>query len=135
MKLNRNTPYLLSTITSFAIIIISLIPIPEVKPLHEVPLADKWVHFVMYGGLALCLWFDWYMKNGTERTKPITLLTAFIYPIALGGLMELGQAYLTTCRSGDIVDFYANSIGALLGLVIGITVVKHIVKRIQNRGR
>ena len=133
MKLNRNTPYLLSTITSFAIIIISLIPIPEVKPLHEVPLADKWVHFVMYGGLALCLWFDWYMKNGTERTKPISLLIAFVYPIVLGGLMELGQAYLTTCRSGDMIDFYANTIGAFLGLVLGTTVVRQISKRTRTK--
>ncbi|MBQ8736352.1 MAG: VanZ family protein [Bacteroidaceae bacterium] len=133
MKLNRNTPYLLSTITSFAIIIISLIPIPEVKPLHEVPLADKWVHFVMYGGLALCLWFDWYMKNGTERLQPISLLIAFVYPIVLGGLMELGQAYLTTCRSGDMIDFYANTIGAFLGLVLGTTVVRQISKRTRTK--
>ncbi len=133
MKLNRNTPYLLSTITSFAIIIISLIPIPEVKPLHEVPLADKWVHFVMYGGLALCLWFDWYMKNGTDRLQPISLLIAFVYPIVLGGLMELGQAYLTTCRSGDMIDFYANTIGAFLGLVLGTTVVRQISKRTRTK--
>lgn len=133
MKLNRNTPYLLSTITSFAIIIISLIPIPEVKPLQEVPLADKWVHFVMYGGLALCLWFDWYMKNGTDRLQPISLLIAFVYPIVLGGLMELGQAYLTTCRSGDMIDFYANTIGAFLGLVLGTTVVRQISKRTRTK--
>ena len=133
MKLNRNTPYLLSTITSFAIIIISLIPIPEVKPLHEVPLADKWVHFVMYGGLALCLWFDWYMKNGTDRLQPKSLLIAFVYPIVLGGLMELGQAYLTTCRSGDMIDFYANTIGAFLGLVLGTTVVRQISKRRRTK--
>lgn len=133
MKLKRNTPYLLSTVASFAIIVISLIPIPEVKPLHEVPLADKWVHFVMYGGLALCLWFDWYMKNGTDRLQPISLLIAFVYPIVLGGLMELGQAYLTTCRSGDMIDFYANTIGAFLGLVLGTTVVRYISKRTRTK--
>jgi VanZ family protein len=133
MKLKRNTPYLLSTVASFAIIVISLIPIPEVKPLQEVPLADKWVHFVMYGGLALCLWFDWYMKNGPDKIKPISLLIAFVYPIVLGGLMELGQAYLTTCRSGDMIDFYANTIGAFLGLVLGTTVVRYISKRTRTK--
>ena len=133
MKLKRNTTYLLSTVASFAIIVISLIPIPEVKPLQEVPLADKWVHFVMYGGLALCLWFDWFMKNGTDRVQPISLLIAFVYPIVLGGLMELGQAYLTTCRSGDMIDFYANTIGAFLGLVLGTTVVRYISKRTRTK--
>jgi VanZ family protein len=41
-----------------------------------------------------------------------------LYAVLLGGLMELVQAYLTTCRSGDWIDFEADAIGAVLGVAI-----------------
>ena len=34
--------------------------------------------------------------------------------------MELAQAYLTTYRSGDWWDFVANSIGVVIGVVLGL---------------
>ena len=52
------------------------------------------------------------------------LLWIVLFPIALGGLMELGQAYLTTCRNGDVIDFIANSIGVLIALPIGLFLMK-----------
>jgi hypothetical protein len=39
--------------------------------------------------------------------------------ILLGGLVELGQAYCTTTRSGEWLDFWADSIGVLLGNLLG----------------
>ena len=56
MKLVRN--YLFTTIVSVAIVVLSTIPIPENPPLGDVPLIDKWVHFVMYAGLSLVMWVD-----------------------------------------------------------------------------
>ena len=53
MKLVRN--YLFTTIVSVAIVVLSTIPIPENPPLGDVPLIDKWVHFVMYAGLSLVM--------------------------------------------------------------------------------
>jgi VanZ family protein len=35
----------------------------------------------------------------------------------MGGMIELAQAYLTTCRSGEWADLLANSIGVVLGNV------------------
>ena len=37
----------------------------------------------------------------------------------MGILIELAQAYLTTCRSGDWFDAVCNSIGVLLGSLAG----------------
>ena len=45
-------------------------------------------------------------------------LVIFIVASVYGGLMELGQAYLTTSRHGDWLDVYANSFGALCAFVI-----------------
>ena len=44
-------------------------------------------------------------------------------------LVELAQAYLTTCRSGDWVDAMCNSIGVLLGAIIGKTVICIVERR------
>jgi VanZ family protein len=33
----------------------------------------------------------------------------------MGGMIELAQAYLTTCRSGEWLDLLANSIGVVIG--------------------
>ncbi len=48
------------------------------------------------------------------------LIGGVLYPIIMGGLIELAQAYLTTCRSGDIYDFFCNSLGVVLGCIIGL---------------
>ena len=40
--------------------------------------------------------------------------------VALGGLMELLQAYATTTRSGEWLDFWADSVGVLLGTAVGL---------------
>ncbi len=37
----------------------------------------------------------------------------------MSGAIELAQEYLTTNRSGDYIDFAANSTGVLLAAVIG----------------
>ena len=48
------------------------------------------------------------------------LIGGILCPIIMGGLIELAQAYLTTCRSGDIYDFFCNSLGVVLGCLIGL---------------
>ena len=50
-------------------------------------------------------------------------------PIALGGLIELAQMYLTTNRSGEWADFAADSIGVLLGAVAGNYLLRRWVKK------
>lgn len=115
--------HLWTLIASVAIIIVSLIPIPEMKPLENIPLMDKWTHFVMYGGLACAAWFDIYRsKAQVPMTRKIFL--AIVYPTLLGGLMELAQAHLTTCRNGDWLDFIANTIGVAIAIPIGLVIKK-----------
>ena len=116
--------YYLSIFVILAVITLSLAPMPDVPELGYVPLWDKWVHFIMYGGLCCVLWFD-YFRNGhklEEHSKWITYIV--IFPILLGGLLELGQRYLTTYRSGDWIDFVANSIGVALAIPIGLLLIR-----------
>ena len=55
------------------------------------------------------------------------LLGGVLCPIIMGGLIELAQAYLTTCRSGDFFDFVCNSMGVLLGCLVGL-ILKAILR-------
>ena len=52
------------------------------------------------------------------------LIGGVLCPIIMGGLIEFAQAYLTTCRSGDVYDFFCNSLGVLLGCCIGLIIKK-----------
>lgn len=113
MKWIRRYKY--SVLVTLVITILSTIPIPEVKPLEGVPLIDKWVHFVMYASLSIAMWID--QKNAHQPLSPTFYLLMIVLPSCLGGILELVQAYLTTCRSGEWLDVIADTIGAVIGTV------------------
>ncbi len=124
--------YILTTIVSVVIVVLSTIPIPENPPLGDVPLIDKWVHMVMYGVLSFVMWTDRAVLG--KRPIPRSYWWAMLlYPILLGGLMELVQAHLTTCRSGDWIDFEADAVGALIATVGLIYVDKIWREKISAR--
>ena len=127
MKLKEN---LLTVLVTAIIITLSTIPIPEKAPMSDVPLIDKWVHMLMYMGLVFVMWFDHVARN-KRVAKGKHFLFMFLYATLLGGLMELVQAYLTTCRSGDWVDFEANAIGAAIGVGLSLLVNKIWEERIS----
>lgn len=110
----RNYKY--SILVALAIIILSTIPVPEVKPLEEVPLIDKWVHFLMYAALSASMWLDRKLLRLPISASYFILM--LLLPSLLGGLLELVQAYLTTCRSGEWLDAVADAIGAVIGTVV-----------------
>lgn len=111
--------YPITFLLAFAIVLLSLLPIPDVRMPVKVPLVDKWTHMVMYDVLTLVIWLE-YIRAHRQMRGLRLLLLAFLAPIAMGGALELMQAYLTTCRSGEWLDFVANSIGAVVGAGCGL---------------
>ena len=111
--------YALALLVAVVIVLLSLLPMPDMKVGVEVPLADKWTHMGMYGVLTLVIWFE-YRRSHNQWDIGKLLLFAFLAPIAMGGALELMQAHLTTCRSGEWLDFAANTIGVCLGTVGGL---------------
>ena len=126
----RRYPFTLLLIVS--IVLLSLLPMPDIKLAEDVPLADKWTHMVMYGVLTLVIWFD-YKRTHRQNNAWKLLLFAFLAPIAMGGILELMQAYLTTCRSGEWLDFVANSLGVCIGTLCGL--VMRIPTRLSTAER
>ncbi|MBR5657379.1 MAG: VanZ family protein [Prevotella sp.] len=125
---NIGKRYPLTSILIVVIWIICLLPIPENVPLGDVPMMDKWTHFVMYGTLCTVMWLEYLRRHQTKNAGRLFLL-AFLAPIVMSGLIELAQAYLTNGnRSGDWLDFVANSIGVVLGNIIGILLAAYRAK-------
>ena len=89
---------------------------PRVKPTIGL---DKVVHLIMYAGFAFaCLWGyrKQFISNGLSYRRKAIFLTLFI-SIAYGGLTELIQEYLIKSRTGDWIDFLADSIGTIIGIL------------------
>ena len=109
------------------VIILSLAPFREM-PEMPVRLMDKWVHFVMYGGTCLVIWWEYWQQH-TKIDWQHAAIGAIVLPICMGCILELMQEYMTTSRSGDWLDAVANTIGVLLGAVVGYYVVPRILRQ------
>ena len=121
--------YPLSTFCILLIWVLSLTPFFPETPLDNVDFIDKYTHFIMYGGTCAVIWWEHLRhcrkearrqgRQGALRPNLRALTIAMLCMVLLGGLMELLQAYATTTRSGEWLDFWADSLGVLLGCGVG----------------
>ncbi len=111
--------YPLSCLCLALIFILSFTPFFPETPFDEVQFIDKWTHLVMYGGTTSVIWWE-HLRHHQQLNKRKLLIYAFLGMIILGGLVELGQAYCTTTRSGEWLDFWADTVGVFLGNGIGL---------------
>ncbi|MBQ8452963.1 MAG: hypothetical protein IJ539_04190 [Prevotella sp.] len=130
--------YPLTAALSVLIWIACMIPVPE-TPLSDVNMIDKWTHLVMFGTLSAVVLAE-RIKNEKKKASNHgqevasfswlhALLCSFLFAWCTGGLIELAQAHLTCgIRSGEWLDFFADGIGALLGLPIGILLAKCVAR-------
>ncbi len=106
------------------IVVISLIPFPEMPKLDDVPFVDKWTHMVMYGGLCTVLWTEYLRRHHMRIEVRKATLLGLVCPILMSGLLELAQEYLTASRSGEWLDLLANSVGAFAAYLICLAVAR-----------
>lgn len=111
-----------TALVSLAVFVLSVIPVPEVPMLDGFHLFDKWVHFVMYGGLALAGWYDAFRGAGRGWRLGV------VWPLVLGALMEVVQGTLTTTRSGDWADWVADAVGVIIALPIAWGMVRPLAR-------
>ena len=111
--------YPFSLLCILLIWVLSLTPFFPETPFDDVQFIDKWTHLVMYGGTCSVIWFEYLLHHRTIDWGKILLLSV-VGMTLLGGLMELLQAYCTTTRSGEWFDFWADTVGVLLGNAVGL---------------
>lgn len=110
--------YPLSLLVILAIVYLSFFRPPSTE-LDTVPGFDKVVHVCMYGGLSGMLWME-FIRAWRRRRSPLwhAWAGAFFCPVLFSGVIELLQEYATDYRSGDWLDFAANTSGALLASLL-----------------
>ena len=122
-------------VSSFYIIFIWILCFADIpqNPLSNVSLIDKWTHTLMYAGTCATIWWEYTHRHKMMDMKKLFLL-AWLAPIIMSGVIELLQAYCTGGRrSGEWLDFAANSIGATIGGAIGILLAKYRAR--ANKGK
>jgi len=114
-------------VTLWLLIILILSGYPG-KQLPEIAVwqIDKFVHTFIYGVLSLCLCFS-FLKQFLDRKKRSSIAVKIIaFGIFYGGFMEILQNNMFINRSGNWYDFFANALGAILGVVIFPLLVKYL---------
>ncbi len=92
--------------------------LPKVKVTN----IDKIVHFVMFMGVSLVVYFEnsRFFRNRTSFQS--MFFASFLIPVIYSGGIEIAQEYLSSTRSGDWMDFLYDVLGALTGLIICIAI-------------
>lgn len=94
-------------------------------PLDNVAFIDKWTHIVMYLGTCLTIWIE-YLRTHKKLNSRRLFVWAWLAPVLMSGLIEILQATCTGGRrSGDWLDFAANTVGVTLASVIGILAARY----------
>lgn len=102
-----------------------LMPGKEIPDVN-VPFADKWVHFLLFGGFCF-LWLCTYPAAGIKAFIILFFTTAL-----LGYFIEVLQYLLTFLgRSYDLVDALADAVGGLLGIPVFI-IYRSITNKLQR---
>jgi VanZ family protein len=126
--------YLFSITIIPVVVYLSLMDSPSTDILRF-PGWDKVVHFCMYGGVAGIIWLEYLFNH--RRNKPRLkqgILVAVVSPLLLSGLLEIGQSTLTEHRSGDWLDFAANTGGIVTAALIAWIVLRpQIMKKGVNK--
>jgi VanZ family protein len=91
--------------------------------LPDIPNLDKIVHAIMY----FTLMFALIIENRAILVSLKSYLILATIPLFFGGVIEVFQSMFTTTRTGDILDFCANTIGIILS-VLAWLVIKRFLK-------
>ena len=113
--------FIFSFIWMVVIIILSLLPTSNlhIPKAISIPHLDKLAHMFMYFVYTLLLIFGYRIYNQGNFKKSYYLIS-FVFAIILGGVTEVAQGILFSSfsRQKDLMDFFANTAGALFALII-----------------
>ena len=123
--------YALSILVIAIIIYLSFFTPPE-NDMPTIPFLDKIVHLCMYGGLTTVLWSQYFWCHKSIQWSHL-IIGGVICPIVMSGLIEIGQSTLTETRSGEWMDFVANTTGVFLATLFSYYVLRSIIYRFKHK--
>jgi len=115
VKLKYHWPWILWLVVIFLLTGVPGNYIPNVITFSDWLRPDKIVHLIMFGVLGF-LFVRGLVKQYSTSSVRYILVIAFIIGVIIGGLTEIMQDYIFTGRDGNVFDFYADSIGSIIGI-------------------
>ncbi|MFM2201843.1 MAG: VanZ like family [Bacteroidota bacterium] len=96
------------------VFIIHVAPVdPERVSRFDFPFADKWIHGILFFLLAGVS----FLARESKRNMRVSVLIILVACACYGALLEWIQLSFTDERSGDVMDWFADISGTLLGLL------------------
>jgi len=117
--------FVITILYSIALTVVCLIDLNGVIEV-KISFGDKIFHSLAY----VVLTFLWYytLYYNLKFNKGKSLIYAVVISIIFGMVIEVLQGTVTTYRSSDINDVFANSFGAILAAVVIAVKNKYILK-------
>lgn len=111
---SRNFLLSFSPAIFFVLLITFLSAIPgdriDLPPIWNI---DKYLHMLVYFVQCLSIAVGYRLFYGENLPVSRMLSVSLFLSIAMGGLLEIFQEHVFMNRSGDYLDFLANSLGAI----------------------
>ncbi len=104
----------------FIVLVLTCLPgndIPEIDwPLLDKIYFDKWVHAGLFGGLTFLFCWPFYTSDFSARQRLKYFIKIAIAASIWGLTIEFIQKFYIPGRSYDLLDWAADSLGALIAL-------------------
>ncbi len=88
--------------------------VPKINWIEKIPIFDKWVHAGLFGGLTLLFSWPFYKSSFTKRERINYFIKIAIASSFLGLAYEFVQKFFIAGRDYDLMDWAADSFGALI---------------------
>ncbi len=93
---------------------------------------DKVVHLFIFGGLAFLILFGFREQYFSSSKRYMFGLIAVIVTAIYGLITEVLQFYVFIGRSGSKFDFFADTIGAIVGWLLFIYLYRKKIRRKES---
>jgi VanZ family protein len=116
----------------FVVAVLTLMPgsdVPEIGWMDVIPNFDKLVHAGLFGGLVFFFCLPYFKSSFSERQKINHFIRITIAVIIWGITVEFLQKYFIPGRDFELLDWAADSVGALIALWLSIRILKHLEKK------
>lgn len=116
----------------FVVAILTLMPgkdVPEIGCMDRIPNFDKLVHAGLFGGLTFLFCLPYIKSSFSRREKTNHFIRITLAVIIWGITIEFLQKYFVPGRDFELLDWAADSAGALIALWLSIRILKHLEKK------
>lgn len=104
----------------FLMLLLFLIPSPDVPGIEVIPYFDKMAHVVLFMVFTMLYLRDRLKTGAIKTVTPGCIFASFLFVLLFSATVEILQEIMNVGREGDIIDICCDFAGFLLGLLVMI---------------